>query len=95
MALDLAAGREPPFGRAARRGDLVRRRPMNAGRRSTVLERAFELADSGKLSSIRPLRRMLLDEGFAFADIASNLGGLGIRRALKARIDASRARVSG
>ncbi len=67
----------------------------SSGRPLNVLERAFEIAESGRLSSIKPLRRMLLEEGYAFSDVSSNLNGLAIRRALKLKIEASQAPVRG
>ncbi len=54
--------------------------------RPPLLERAFALADSGRVQSTKTLRRALVEEGYGHGEVASALTGLGIRRELKARI---------
>ena len=54
-----------------------------------IVERAFELAASGRFASISDLRKTLLGEGYAYAEIAQHLGGRGIQKTLQDRIAAS------
>jgi len=74
VAVDLVVDRKSSGRSRAGDGDLYGRRcPISAaGRPSNVLERAFEIAESGRLSLVKPMRRMLLEEGYAFSDVSSS-----------------------
>ena len=48
------------------------------------IERAFQLADSGKFRSVNDIRRQLKREGFMAID--SHLDGLGLKRQLRQRM---------
>ena len=64
---------------------------MGDQRRSTI-ERALELARSGKVGSLQELRQALKREGFA--DGQAQLQGLGFKRQLQEAIRLSRQRPS-
>jgi hypothetical protein len=56
---------------------------MSADRRPTVLERAFELADSGRFNSLNELRSALKSERYSDEQF---LGSAQLRRQMTARI---------
>ncbi len=58
--------------------------------RLPILERAYQIADSGTAASTKSLRTVLLAEGYGFGEVAAALHGLAIRRSLKARIHMAR-----
>ena len=53
------------------------------------LQRAFELADTGKYARVSDVRSALVREGFSLRQL-SQLGGKDLSRQLKARIAAAR-----
>jgi len=61
--------------------------------RVPILERAYEIADSGTIASTKTLRTALVAEGYGFAEVAAAFNGLAIRRSLKDRIAIARARI--
>lgn len=57
--------------------------------RPPIIERAYEIADSGRIGGMSLLRKVLIKEGYAYSDVAIALNGLAVRRSLQARIVAS------
>jgi hypothetical protein len=56
-----------------------------------LLERAFEIAASGTVSTTTELRRQLGAEGFSFSEVAAALEGQHVQGQLRAAIKAARA----
>jgi hypothetical protein len=56
-----------------------------------VLERAFEMARSGRFSSVSDLRKELQKEGFTYIQISADLNGRAIQRQLRQAIVAATA----
>ena len=55
-----------------------------------VVERAFELADTGLYVSPTEIAKKLIQEGYRRADITASLEGLALKRQLLARCRAAR-----
>ena len=60
---------------------------MDQTNRPTIIERAFELAGSGKVESLATLRRQLTKEGFA--SVSAHIQGAALTKQLNAMIRAS------
>lgn len=57
-----------------------------SGARPPIIERAYQMADSGEAASTKALRQALRSEGYPHSEVAAALTGLAIRRSLTARI---------
>jgi hypothetical protein len=53
---------------------------------ASVVERAFQLAQSGQFTSVTRVRERLRGEGYTHADIAAHLGGAAVQKSLKALV---------
>ncbi|NBW08186.1 MAG: hypothetical protein EBR82_09185 [Caulobacteraceae bacterium] len=93
MALDLVVIGRYRVGGSGRRFRLARGARSLTGTllsRPPVVERAYQIADSGVAASTKILRTALVAEGYGFGEVAAALNGLAIRRSLKARIAMAR-----
>jgi len=61
-----------------------------SGPRLPIIERAYQIADSGAVASTRDLRRLLVKEGYPHSQVTGELTGLAIRRSLTTRIAKAR-----
>lgn len=59
---------------------------MDQTNRPTIIERAFELAGSGKVESLASLRRQLTKEGFS--SVSAHIQGAALTKQLNAMIRA-------
>lgn len=59
----------------------------------SLLERAFDLAGSGSVSSIERIRRKLVEEGYTYAEV-SQLCGKGLAQQLLERVKLAAANAS-
>jgi len=98
VALDLVVIGGDRVGGSGRRFRLVGGARSLTGTslsRPPVLERAYQIADSGVAASTKTLRIALVAEGYGFGEVSAVLNGLAIRRSLKARIAMARSAIDG
>ena len=55
-----------------------------------MLERAFAIAESGEVGSLRDLRQALYSEGFSYSDMAQYLAGTTVTRQLSKKLGSAR-----
>ena len=55
-----------------------------------MIERAFALAESGQVGSLRDLRQALYSEGFSYSDMSQYLAGTTVTRQLSIKLSSAR-----